>query len=86
MPHLFLVSINGADPGSTSESSWNHLIQTLDRGSFDISRVLKKLQQLKYTGPIGLQCFAIPGDPSENLERSMKAWRKLCSEMAHLSG
>jgi sugar phosphate isomerase/epimerase len=78
MPYLFVVSINGADSGDTNKMEWSRLIQTLDRGSFDVGRVLKKLKQLGYTGPIGLQCYAIPGDSRENLARSMAAWRKLC--------
>ena len=76
-PYLFAVSINGADGGETNQMDWDRLIQTLDRGSFDVGRVLKTLRQLGYTGPIGLQCYAIPGDRRENLKRSMKAWRNL---------
>ncbi len=82
MPHLFIVSINGTDGGDTNKLSWNHLIQTLDRGSFDVGRVLKTLKQLGYTGPVGLQCYNVPGDPRENLTRSMSAWRKLTSHVA----
>ena len=82
MPYLFVVSINGADGGNTQELDWNRLIQTLDRGSFDVGRVLKKLIRLGFTGPIGLQCYAIPGEPRENLQRSAKAWKKLCRKTA----
>ncbi len=76
-PHLFLVSINGADQGSTTQMGWDRLIQTLDRGTFPVQRVLKALDQCGYTGPVGLQCYAIPGDRRENLRRSMAAWQKL---------
>jgi sugar phosphate isomerase/epimerase len=76
-PHLFAVNINGADGGDTGRMGWDRLIQTLDRGSFDVGRVLRLLRQLGYTGPIGLQCYAIPGDSRENLKRSIKAWRTL---------
>ena len=75
-PHLFLVSINGAD----HEGGWDRLIQTLDRGNFDVSNFLTKLKQHGYTGPIGLQCYAIKGDVRENLTRSMSAWRKLSGQ------
>ncbi len=74
-PALFAVIINGADGGNTNGMDWDRLIQTLDRGSFDVGRVLKTLRQLGYNGPIGLQCYSIPGDNRENLKRSMKAWR-----------
>ena len=82
MPYLFTVSINGADSGDTRQMEWNRLIQTLDRGSFDVSRMLKTLKRLGFTGPVGLQCYAIPGDPRENLNRSMKAWQSLCNRLA----
>ena len=73
-PHLFLVTINGAD---TDGTSWDRLIQTLDRGTFDNAALLEMLRKIGYTGPIGLQCYAVPGDKVENLRRSMAAWREL---------
>jgi sugar phosphate isomerase/epimerase len=77
MPYLGLVSINGADTGDTQQMGWDRLIQTLDRGSFDVGQVLKQLADGGYDGPIGLQCYAIPGDVRENLTRSIQAWRTL---------
>jgi len=74
MPYLFVVSINGADSGG---KDWKGLIQTLDRGSFDMNRFLGTLEDCGYTGPIGLQGYGIGGDAYENLKRSMGAWRKL---------
>jgi sugar phosphate isomerase/epimerase len=71
LPHLLMVSINGAD----HEGDWSRLIQTLDRGVFDVKGFVATLRGMGYQGPIGLQCYAIPGDPEENLTRSMKAWR-----------
>lgn len=76
-PYLFVVSINGADGGDTQQMDWNRLIQPLDSGTFYVSRVLRALDHLKFVGPIGLQCYGIPGDPRENLKRSMKAWQGL---------
>lgn len=72
-PHLFLVSINGAD----NEGGWDKLIQTLDRGAFDLRPFLKQLKTVGYTGPVGLQCYNVKGDIRENLKRSMKAWNEL---------
>ena len=77
MPHLFVVSINGADSGG---EDWKQLIQTLDRGSFDTSRFLRTLEDCGYTGPIGLQGYGIGGDAYENLKRSMSAWRQFCKQ------
>jgi sugar phosphate isomerase/epimerase len=77
-PHLFMVTVNGADTGAAG-AGWDRLIQTLDRGTLDLAPLLRRLKELRYTGPIGLQGYGIPGDSQENLARSMAAWRKLTS-------
>lgn len=74
MPHLFVVTINGADSGG---KDWKTLIQTLDRGTFDMRRFLRTLYDSGYTGPIGFQGYGIGGDARDNLQRTMNAWRKL---------
>jgi sugar phosphate isomerase/epimerase len=74
MPRLWAVSISGADEFD-EKPGWEHYIQPLGRGSFDMLAFLKTLRQLGYTGPIGLQCYGIPGDVRDNLAESMKAWR-----------
>jgi sugar phosphate isomerase/epimerase len=74
MPHLFVVSINGADSGG---KDWKTLIQTLDRGTFDVRKFLDTLADAGYTGPIGFQGYGIGGDAHDNLERTMNAWREL---------
>lgn len=76
-PHLFAITINGADLDGTGDPDWHRLIQPLDRGSFDIKKLLNKLKDLNYTGPIGLMCYGIGGDARDHLTRSMAAWRKL---------
>ncbi len=81
-PYLFVVTINGADSGGTD---WNRLIQPLDRGDFDHLRLLRILKAQGFRGPIGLQCYAVPGDKRENLERSMAAWRALQARLAEAS-
>jgi sugar phosphate isomerase/epimerase len=78
MPYLFVVTINGADGGG---KDWKQLIQTLDRGSFDMQRFLKTLKDSGYTGPIGLQGYGIGGDANDNLKRSMSAWRQLSERL-----
>jgi sugar phosphate isomerase/epimerase len=79
MPHLSLVTINGADSGG---KGWNTLIQTLDRGSFDNYRLLKMLRELGYKGPVGLQHYGIKGSARENLKRSIDAWLDLEARLA----
>ena len=74
IPHLFVVSINGADSGG---KDWKTLIQTLDRGTFDVRNFLKTLADSGFTGPKGFQGYAIGGDAHDNLERTMNAWLEL---------
>jgi sugar phosphate isomerase/epimerase len=80
MPRLWAVSINGADEFD-DKPGWDHYIQSLGRGSFDVLAFLKTLRQLGYTGPIGLQCYGIQGDERDTLAESMKAWRGYCAQM-----
>ena len=61
----------------TTNPGWDHYIQPLDRGSFDVAGLLKTLDELGYKGTIGLQCFGIGGDARDHLARSMAAWRKM---------
>ena len=79
MPHLFVVSINGANSGG---KDWGQLIQTLDKGSFDMYRFLKTLEEAGYNGPIGFQGYGIGGDAHDNLRRTMSAWQKLSKRLA----
>jgi sugar phosphate isomerase/epimerase len=80
MPRLWSVSLNGADTFDQG-SGWEHYIQPLDKGSFDIGAFLKTLKELGYQGPIGLQCYGIGGDTREHLARSMAAWQKLSANL-----
>ena len=75
-PWLMAATICGADAG-VKGGRWNHLIQTLDKGTYDVRIVLRKLRQIGYAGPIGFQGFAIPGDARSILAPTMKGWRKL---------
>jgi sugar phosphate isomerase/epimerase len=75
-PRLWAVSINGADEFDAG-SGWDHYIQPLDKGSFDLGRFLRTLKELGYKGPIGLQCYGIGGDARDHLARSMAAWQRL---------
>jgi sugar phosphate isomerase/epimerase len=75
-PFLFTVTINGADSG-VQGPKWNQLIQTLDRGSYDPTIVLRTLHRLDFRGPIGLQGYGLGGDRRDNLENSLRAYRRL---------
>ncbi|MBI4910272.1 MAG: sugar phosphate isomerase/epimerase [Acidobacteria bacterium] len=71
LPKTLMVSINGAD----HEGDWTRLIQTLDRGTFDVKAFVHTVRSMGFKGPIGLQCYNVKGDREENLKRSMRAWR-----------
>jgi sugar phosphate isomerase/epimerase len=81
IPFLAAVSINGADDGNTNEMDWNRLIQPLGEGSFDVLNVLRLLRDNNYKGPVGLQCYNIPGDPSVFLGKSVKTWNNYIEEL-----
>jgi sugar phosphate isomerase/epimerase len=74
LPHLQMVTINGADQGN---KALNACIKPLGTGTYDVGGVLSKLSSLGWHGPIGLQHFGIGGDAKANLQRSMDAWRIL---------
>ena len=76
MPRLWAVSLNGADE-LDEKPGWDRYIQPLDKGSFDVGRLLRTLKELGYRGPIGLQCYGIGGDAREHLARSLTAWQRL---------
>lgn len=80
LPRLWAVSLNGADVWD-EKPGWDHYIQPLDKGAFDIAGLLKVLRELGYQGPIGLQCYGIGGDAREHLAGSMAAWRKLTESL-----
>lgn len=78
-PWLSAVTINGTDMPEEIQSrpgrdGW---LQPLDSGSFDQKKLITILEELGYAGPIGLQCYGIPGDAKTHLERSMKTWKTL---------
>jgi len=74
---LLLVSINGADGGETQSMGWDRLIRPLGEGSYDVGHVLRLLDRVRYTGPIGLQCYNVPGGDRDNLRQSIEAWNAL---------
>jgi sugar phosphate isomerase/epimerase len=72
-PALRSVSINGAE----HDGDWSRLIKPLGEGAVDVAAVLSVLHANGYTGPVGLQCYNVPGDQRANLAASMAAWRRM---------
>lgn len=69
---LFGVTINGAKLGGKTIPE---LIQPLDQGDFDNRALLALLREIGFRGSIGLQCYNIPGDARDHLQRSMNVWK-----------
>jgi len=80
-PHLFAVSLNGADQGDTQAMDWDRLIQPLGQGTFDTYPMIKTLLDLGYSGPIGLQCYNIKSKPENHLAASKRAWQILAQRV-----
>jgi len=78
---LVTATICGADTG-VSGGQWGRLIQTLDKGTFDVAALLRKMRQIGFTGPIGFQGYNIQGDARSILTPTMEAWRKLSAAAA----
>jgi sugar phosphate isomerase/epimerase len=78
-PHLFCVTVNGADKDGTD---WKKLIQLLDAGTYDVLPLLHALKGQNYTGPVGLQHYGIKGEAGVNLKHSMDGWKKLQARLA----
>jgi sugar phosphate isomerase/epimerase len=76
-PHLKLVQISGADEIPPGKPDWRRLIQPLDKGTFDMRRVLRTLDSIGYKGPVNLQCYQIKQPAGQHLAASMEAWKKL---------
>ncbi len=74
IPKLFAVSVCGADYGNTQKMGWDQLIQPLGEGTFDVYRLMEYLVESGFDGPVGVQCYLIPGEPEEYLAKSGKAW------------
>jgi sugar phosphate isomerase/epimerase len=77
LPYLSAITVNGTDTPEEIQAKTGNWLQPLDAGSFDQAKLFKILDDLGYLGPVGLQCYGIPGDAKIHLERSMKLWQSL---------
>ena len=76
-PYLAAVTLNGCDHAEVVRAKGDRWILPLDDGAFDNGVLLRALWEAGFTGPVGLQCYGIPGDARDHLARSIAAWRKL---------
>ena len=82
---MFAVSLNGSDGSAAIRSGTGRWIEPLDTGDFDLTGLIETLREVHYRGPVGLQCYGIPGDARDHLARSMSAWRALTLKTPDLS-
>ena len=82
LPKLFAVSVSGADGGDTQQMNWDRLIRPLGQGTFDVYRVIERLADKGYKGPVGIQCFSLKGSPEVYLKQSGEAWKSFKEKYA----
>lgn len=81
LPRLRAVSIHGADTAAEVQAGTGNWIQPLGQGSYDVEALLALLREIGYTGPVGLQCYGIPGDARAHLALSIAAWHEMMERM-----
>ncbi len=72
-PRMMVMSINGND-GTTAVSGISPLQESQTDEYFAI---LNAFKAAGYRGPVGLQCYRVPGDPNVHLRQSTAVWQKL---------
>ena len=85
-PHLKMVTICGANDVDTQDKNvWNDYILPLGQGSFDTYALVKHLvKDVKYQGPIGVQCYNIKADKPKLLHDTMEMWKKFETRMEEM--
>ena len=81
-PWLTAVSLSGSDTPEQVREGKGKWIQPLDQGAYDIRNLMCILREIGFSGPIGLQCWGIPGDARAHLERSIAAWKRAVADDA----
>ena len=82
-PHLFVVTISGTDRKEKGQpAEYARMIRPLGEGNFDVYGVLEKLEAVGFTGPVGLLCFGLKGDPAVHLRESMATWKTYSARLA----
>ena len=82
-PWLKAVSLSGSDNPEDVRSGKGNWIQPLGQGGYDLSELMRLLDEGGYSGMIGLQCFGIGGDAAVHLDSSMREWRLLTRQGVH---
>jgi sugar phosphate isomerase/epimerase len=82
-PALKMVTISGANEVITTQKNiWDDYILPLGDGSFDTYGLVRHLiRDLKYKGPIGVQCYNIKGNKLALINRSIGTWQDYRSRL-----
>ena len=82
-PYLKMITVSGAnDVMSTQKSVWDDYILPLGTGSFDTYGMIQYLvRDLKFQGPIGVQCYGIKGDKAALVRTTIAAWKTYKAKM-----
>ena len=78
-----MITISGANDVITDKKTiWDDYILPLGEGSFDTYALIKYfLKELKYTNPIGVQCYNIKGNKPMLAKNTMKVWASYKSRL-----
>lgn len=75
---LVATVINGSATGNTKAMGWDRLIQHIDQGEFDLAGLLDLIcGELKFKGPVFVQCVNIQAPTRSTLEATHTAWQDL---------
>ena len=82
-PYLKMITVCGAnDVISKQKNVWDDYILPLGTGSFDTYGVLKYLlNDLKFEGPVGVQCYGIKGNKPLLITNTMTTWKEYKSRL-----
>jgi sugar phosphate isomerase/epimerase len=82
-PYLKMMTISGAnDVFSEKKSVFDDYILPLGTGNFDTYGLLKfMLKNLKYTQPIGVQCYNIKGNKPELIQHTKAVWKEYTTRL-----
>lgn len=80
-----MITICGANDVMTSQKTiWDDYILPLGTGSFDTYGLLKYVvKDLKFKGPIGIQCYNIKGNKPQLVQNTMAIWKGYKSRLEY---
>jgi hypothetical protein len=82
-PYLKMITISGAnDVVSGKRVIWDDYILPLCTGSFDTFSLVRYLiRELRFQGPIGVQCYNIKGNRELLVRNTIACWRSYEARM-----